>query len=127
MQFGISAATLPGDSPTPLGSSPLPYALFYFLKIFFGATPGSTTPPHAPIGPGFATLRESNLLFIVKPQHIVPYPHLKLYLVVWHGWVGLVTTGELLSGILKYYHNLFVVASVVWGYPKQPLAVYATL
>ena len=77
---------------TPLGNTPF----LFFADIFWG-NPRLNHPHHAPTGPGFATLRESNLLSIVKPQYVVPYPHLKLYLVVWHGWVGSVTTRKLLQ------------------------------
>lgn len=61
---------------------------FLFFENIFGGNPSSITPHHTPTGQMFATLRESNLLSIVKPQYVVLHPHKILYLVVQCGQVG---------------------------------------
>lgn len=94
------------DSHSEVRSCPLPCdqswadAFLFFENIFWG-NPSSTTPHHTPMGRTYVSLRESNLLLLVKPQDVDHHPHIKLYVVFWHGWVGLVTTWKLLWGILE--------------------------
>lgn len=61
---------------------------FLFFENIFWGNPRLNHPHHAPTGWIFATMEKSLLLSRVKPQYVVPYPNLILYLVVWHGWVG---------------------------------------
>jgi len=98
MHTHFSACTLPGDSPTPLGSSPLPLEIrfgyrgfFIFCEYFLGQPPAHHTaqyPREVVSYQYYATMEKSLLLSRVKPQDVVPGPHIKQYIVLCTGWVG---------------------------------------